>query len=78
MVSFQHLTNSPNLALLDDNPFPDLKMFLGEKRFESKKQLKHVTIFFRDPGTQLYVNDTNKLISRFKKCIVVDGDYVKK
>jgi len=76
---FPHPANSPDLAPSDYHLFPKLKEFLGGKRFTDIDELKkEVLKWFREVGTQFYADGINKLLSRYEKCLAVNGDYVEK
>ena len=74
-----HPPYSPDLAPSDYHLFPDLKKFLGGKRFETDEELKATVLgFFHSLDIEFFENGIKKLILRSEKCIQIQGDYVEK
>ena len=76
---FPHPPYSPDLAPSDFHLFPQLKLHLGGKHFPTAEELKtEVSNYLLKSGTPFYYQGISKLLSRYQKCIDVDGDYVEK
>lgn len=74
-----HPPYSPDLAPSDYYLFPDLKKWLGGKRFESNGEVIAATeAYFKDFEKSYYSKGIEKLENRWTKCIELNGDYVEK
>jgi hypothetical protein len=79
MRDFHHPSYSPDLAPSDYHLFIKMKVWLGTQPFSTneelidgvKKWLHNLAAPFFDEGLQ-------KLVSRYEKCLNVDGNYVEK
>ncbi len=72
-----HPPYSPDLAPSDYYLFRHLKKVLKGTRFSSDVELKAaVTSFFRKQTAEFYETGMRKLISRWIRCVELDGDYV--
>lgn len=81
-LKFQLLSQppySPDLAPSDYYLFPNLKKWLGGKKFESNEQvIGAVNEYFEGLDESDYKNGITALEHRYEKCINLDGDYVEK
>ena len=74
-----HPPYSPDLAPCDFFLFPNLKTWLGGKKFSSnEKVIVAVNKYFADFETAYLSDGIKKLETRWTKCIAFDGDYVDK
>ena len=74
-----HLPYSPDLAPSGFFLFPNLKVWLGEKRFSSDKELIAVVDgYFKGFETSYFSEGTKELEERCTKCVEVEGDYLEK
>jgi len=74
-----HPPYSPDLAPCDFFLFPNLKIWLGGKKFSSnEKVIVAVNEYFADFETTYFSDGIKKLETRWTKCIALDGDYVEK
>ena len=70
---------SPDLAPFDFFLFPNLKIWLGGKRFSSdEKVIAAVDEYFKGFETSYFSEWIIKLEERWTKCLEVKGDYVGK
>uniref|UniRef100_A0A0K2SWW6 Histonelysine Nmethyltransferase SETMARlike [Hydra vulgaris] n=1 Tax=Lepeophtheirus salmonis TaxID=72036 RepID=A0A0K2SWW6_LEPSM len=81
-IGFQlvsHPPHSPDLAPSDYYLFPNLKKWLGGKRFYSNEEvIAETNGYFSDLGKSYYSEGISKLEQRWTKCISLKGDYVEK
>lgn len=74
-----HPPYSPDLAPSDFFLFPNLKKWLGGKRFSSNEEVINETNAYFEEFDKSYFSDgIKKLESRLTKCIELKGDYVEK
>jgi len=74
-----HPPYSPDLAPSDYYLFPNLKKWLGGKRFKSNEEvIEAVNQYFEELDESTFKTGITKLEHRYEKCISVDGDYVEK
>lgn len=74
-----HPPYSPDLAPCDYFLFPNLKKWLGGKRFSSNEEIMHETnAYFEGLPKSHYIEGIEKLEKRWMKCIELGGDYVEK
>ncbi|GFX37958.1 hypothetical protein TNCV_3835591 [Trichonephila clavipes] len=69
----------PDLAFCDRYLFPNLKKFLGSKRFESVEELRNaLTTWPNANEIKKYNMAILKLLNRYDKCLNVESDCVEK
>lgn len=74
-----HAPYSPDLAPSDFYLFPNLKRWLGGRRFTSNEEVEAETnAYFADLDASYYSEGIKKLEHRWTKCIELEGDYVEK
>lgn len=74
-----HPPYSPDLAPSDYYLFPNLKKWLGGKRFESNDEvITETNAYFEGLDQSYYLEGIKKLENRWTKCIELKGDYVEK
>mgnify|MGYP003415101186 FL=1 len=74
-----HPPYSPDLAPCDFWLFPELKKYLKGIHFESDDELKRaVETWFKMQPLEFFANGFQKWVSRWRKCIDLNGDYVEK
>ncbi|KMQ87583.1 mariner transposase [Lasius niger] len=74
-----HPPYSPDLAPCDFFLFPNLKIWLGGKRFSSnEKAIAAVDEYFQGFETSYFSEGIKKLEHRWTKCVELEGDYVEK
>lgn len=74
-----HPPYSPDLAPCDFVLFPDLKKWLGGKKFSDNSEvIDAVNGYFEGLSGDYYKNSLLKLEHRWEKCIALNGDYVEK
>lgn len=74
-----HPPYSPDLAPSDFFLFPNLKIWLGGKRFSSNEEvIATVDKYFEGLETSFFSEGIKKLEHRWTKCIELQGDYVEK
>jgi histone-lysine N-methyltransferase SETMAR len=69
---------SPDLAPSDFHLFPKLKEFLGGRHFKSDEVKDAVKEWLNGLAAEVYDEGTQKLVTRYDKCLNVGGDYVEK
>ncbi|KAG5321621.1 SETMR methyltransferase, partial [Acromyrmex heyeri] len=72
-----HPAYSPDLAPYNYFLFPNLKKWLGGKRFATREQLK-TEAYFESLDKSYYSNFLKKLENSWIKCIELKGDYIEK
>ena len=73
------LPYSPDLAQSDNFLFPNLKKWLGEKRFYSNDEIiSQTNTYFEDLEKSYFLEGIQKLEKRWTKCVELKGDYVEK
>ncbi|XP_035228431.1 histone-lysine N-methyltransferase SETMAR-like [Stegodyphus dumicola] len=76
---FKHPPYSPDLAASNVHLFPELKQWLGGKRFQNDMELKEtITTHFQSLAGIFYEQGIAKLVHRYDKCLNHQGDYVEK
>lgn len=74
-----HPPYSPDLAPCDFFLFPNMKKWLGGKRFASNEEVIAATnAYFAEFDKSYYLEGLKKLENRWSKCIELKGDYVEK
>jgi histone-lysine N-methyltransferase SETMAR len=74
-----HAPYSPDLAPCDYFLFPNMKKWLGGKRFEDREELIGETeAYFEGLEKSYFLEGIKKLENRWAKCIELKGDYVEK
>lgn len=74
-----HPPYSPDLAPSDYFLFPNLKKWLGGKRFGSNEEvIEAVNQYFEELDESTFKLGITKLEHRYEKCISLSGDYVEK
>jgi hypothetical protein len=77
LQEFEHPVHSPDLDPSDFLLFPKLKEFLGSRRYKSDETVKDaVKEWLNGLAAEVYDEDTQKLVTRYDKCLNVGGDYV--
>ena len=75
----EHPPYSPDLAPCDYFLFPNLKKWLGGKRFESNEDvITQTNAYFEELPPSYFKDGLKKLEKRWEKCIELNGDYVEK
>ena len=70
---------SPDLAPSTFFFFPNLKLWLGEKRFSSDEEvIAAVDEYFKGFETSYFSEEIKKLEERWTKCVEVEGNNVEK
>ncbi len=76
---FGHPPYSPDMAPSDYHLFPRLKGWLGSQRFANDEELKQgVTTYLQKLDAEFFRVGIEKLVTRYDKCLNVNGDYVEK
>ena len=74
-----HPPYSLNLAPSHYFLFPNMKTWLGSKRFSSNEEIIAVTNeYFEEFDKNYFLEGIKKLEYRYNKCIQLKGDYVEK
>jgi len=74
-----HPAYSPDLAPCDYFLFPNLKKWLGGKRFGSNEEvITETNAYFESLEKSYFLEGIKKLEKRWTKCIELKGDYVEK
>jgi len=74
-----HPPYSPDLAPCDFFLFPNMKKWLGGKRFTSNEEVIDQTeAYFEEFNKSYFLDGLKKLEHRWTKCIELRGDYVEK
>ena len=77
--TFDHPPYSPDLAPSDFHLFLKMKEHLPGKRHADDEDLQHaVADWLNSQATVWYEEGISKLVSRYDKCLNVQGDYVEK
>ena len=77
--TFDHPPYSPDLAQSDFYLFLKTKEHLAGKRFTDDEDLQHAVVDGLDSQAAVwYEEGIIKLVSRYGKCLSVQGDYVEK
>lgn len=75
----KHPPYSPDLAPCDFFLFPNLKKWLGGKRFSSNSEVVEATnAYFEDFDISYYTDGIKKLEYRWNACVELQGDYAEK
>jgi hypothetical protein len=76
---FDHPSYSPDLAPSDYHLFATKKVWLATQRFHTNKQLMEgVNGRLHNLAAQFFDKGLQELVSRYDKCLNVDGNYVEK
>ena len=74
-----HPPYSPDLAPCDFFLFPNLKKWLGGRRFTSNEEvIAETNAYFAEFDKSYYLEGLKKLENRWARCIELKGDYVEK
>lgn len=74
-----HAPYSPDLAPSDYFLFPNLKKWLGGKRFANNEEVESVVDgYFEELDDSHYKQGIEAIEHRWEKCIELKGDYVEK
>ena len=74
-----HPPCSPDLASCDFYLFPNMKKWLGGKRFASNEEvIAETETYFKEFDQSYFLNDIKMLEYRWAKCIELKRDYVEK
>jgi len=73
-----HPPYSPDLVPCEFFLFPNLKIWLGGKKFSLNEEVVAVNEYFAGFKTAYFSDGIKKLEIRWTKCIDLDGDYVEK
>ena len=82
--TFDHPPYSPELAPLDFHLFLKMKEHLAGKRHAYDEDLQHAIVdwlnmdWLNSQAAVWYEEGISKLVSRYDKCLNVQGDYVEK
>ena len=74
----QHPPYSPDLAPSDYHIFSPLKEALRGRRFASDEEVKEAVHTWLREQPKNFSAGIQKLVERYNKCIVLQGDYVEK
>lgn len=78
-VQLDHPPYSPDLAPSDFWLFNHLKKLMRGKKFVSKDDMKdNVTTFLMQNDQNFFEMGFNRMVDRWKKCVIVNGGYVEK
>ena len=77
--TFDHPPNSLDLAPSDFYLFSKMKEHLSGKRFTDDEDLQHAVMDWLNSQAAVWCEEgISKLVSRYDKCLNVQGDYVEK
>ena len=78
-VTFDHPPYSLHLASSDFYLFLKMKEHLAGKRFTDDEDLQHAVVdWLNSQAAVWYEEGISKLVSRYDKCLNIQGDYVEK
>jgi len=76
---FDHPPCSPDLAPSDYHLFTKMKVWLATQRFHTNEELMDgVNNWLHNLAAPFFDEGLQKLVSRYNKCLNVDGNYVEK
>jgi len=76
---FDHPPYSPGLPPSDYHLFTKMKVWLAPRRFHTNEELMDgVNNWLHNLATPFFDEGLQKLVSRYDKCLNVDGNYVEK
>jgi histone-lysine N-methyltransferase SETMAR len=76
---FEHPPYSTDLAPIDYHLFTKMKVWLATQRFHTNEELMDgVNNWLHNLAAPLFNEGLQKLVSRYDKCLNVDGNYVEK
>jgi histone-lysine N-methyltransferase SETMAR len=76
---FDHHPYSPDLALINYHLFTKMKVWLATQRFHNNEALMDgVNNWLHNLAAPFFDEGLQKLVSRYDKCLNVDGNYVEK
>ena len=76
---FDHPPYSPDLAPSDYHLFTKVKVWLATQRFHTNEELMDgVNNWLHNSAAPFFDEGLQKLVSRYNKCLNVDGNYVVK
>jgi len=73
-----HPPYSPDLARCDFFLFPNMKKWLGGKRFASNEIIAETNAYFAEFEKPYFLEGLKKLENRWARCIEIKGDYIEK
>jgi hypothetical protein len=74
---FDHPPNSPDLAPIDYRLFTKMKIWLATQCFHTNEDLRDgVNNWLLNLAAMFFNEGLQKLVSRYGKCLNVDGNYV--
>jgi histone-lysine N-methyltransferase SETMAR len=76
---FHHPSYNPDLPPIDYHLCTKMKVWLGTQRFHTNEELMdRVTNWLYNLAAPFFDEGLQKLVSRYDKCLNVDGNYVEK
>jgi histone-lysine N-methyltransferase SETMAR len=76
---FDHPSYSPDLATSDYHLFSKMKVWLGTRRFHTNEEVMGgVNNWLHNFAAPFFEEGLHSLLSRYDKCLNVDGNYVEK
>jgi histone-lysine N-methyltransferase SETMAR len=76
---FDHPPYSPDLVPIDYHPFTKMKVLLATQPFQTNQELMDgVNNWLHNLAAPFFDEGLQKLVSRYDKCLNVDGNYVQK
>jgi hypothetical protein len=76
---FEHPPYSPHLAPSDYHLFTKMNFWLGNQRFHTKEELVGgVNNWLHNLAAPFFDEGLQELVSRYDRCLHVDGNYVEK
>jgi hypothetical protein len=76
---FDHTSYNPDLAPNDYHRFTHMKVWLATQRFHTNKELMDgVNNWLHNFEAPFFDEGRHKLVSRYDRCLNVDGNYVEK
>jgi len=76
---FEHPPYSPDLSPSDYHLFSKMKVWLATQRFHTNEELMDgVNTWLHNLAVTFFGEGLQKLMSRYNKCLNVDGSYVEK
>jgi transposase len=75
---FDYPSYSPDLAPIDYDLLTKMKVWLGTQRFHTKDELKDGVNWLHNFAAPFFDEGLQKLVSRYDKVLIMDGNYVEK
>jgi histone-lysine N-methyltransferase SETMAR len=76
---FDHSPHSPDLMPIDYHLFTKMKVWLATQRFHTNEEpMDGVNNWLRNSAAPFFDEGLQKLVSRYNKCLNVDGNFVQK